>query len=112
MKPFELSRFLSEQRLSPTVLARYLRVSEAYLETVLAGEEALRKRDQIACLALAARVARERQARRAVQIELPFAEPAVTFTRDYARQQARERVEALARPNARAKSSDRTTRTL
>ena len=41
MKPFDLSRFLSEQGLSPAVLARHLRVYEAYLGAVLAGEEAL-----------------------------------------------------------------------
>ena len=110
MKPFNLSRFLSEQGLSPTVLARHLRVSEAYLGTVLAGEEALGERDQVACLALAARLARERQALRAVQIELPFGDPAVTFTRDYARQRARERVETHAGPTPRAKKSGRPVR--
>ena len=111
MKPFNLSRFLSEQGLSPAVLARHLRVSEAYLGAVLAGEEALGKRDQATCLALAARLARERQALRAVQIELPFGEPAVTFTRDYARQRARERAAPHARSSLSAKSSDCPTRT-
>jgi hypothetical protein len=110
MKPFDLSRFLSEQGLTLAVLARHLRVSEGYLGTVLAGEEALGERDQVACLALAARLARERQAIRAVQIELPFGEPAVTFTRDYARQRARERVVADARPAPRAKNSSRPAR--
>ena len=111
MKPFDLSRFLSEQGLSSAILARCLRVSEAYLGTVLAGEETLGKRDQVACLALAARLARKRHALRAVQIELPFGEAPLTFTRDYARQRARERAETNATPSPRTKRSGRPPRT-
>jgi hypothetical protein len=110
MKPFRLSQFLSKQGLTAAVLAQYLRVSEAYLGAVLAGEEALSRRDEMACLALAARLAKEHQAPRAVQIELPFAEPAATFTRAYARQQARERDESLGRATGREKNRDRPTR--
>jgi len=108
MKPLDLGRFLSEQGLTPAMLARHLRVSQAYLETVLAGEGALGDRDQTACLALGARHARARHALRAVQIELPFGQPLETFTREYARQQARERTATQGRPPRRKNSSDPT----
>lgn len=101
MKPFDLNRFLGEQELSPAMLARHLRVSELYLLAVLAGQEALSERDRAACLSLAMRLARSRQALRAVQIELPFAEPRETFTREFARQQGRERATTQARPAPR-----------
>ena len=104
MKPLDLGRFLSEQGLTPAMLALHLRVSEAYLETVLAGKEALGERDQAACLALKARLARARHALRAVQIELPFGEAPETFTREYARQQARERTAIQGRPARRRNS--------
>ena len=108
MKPFDLSRFLSQQGLTPAMLARHLRVSQAYLETVLAGEGALGDRDQFACLALEGRLARARHAERAVQIELPFGQAPETFTREYARQQARERSATQARPPRRNQSLDPT----
>jgi plasmid maintenance system antidote protein VapI len=111
MKLFRLSQFLSKQGLSAAALARYLRVSEAYLGAVVAGEEALSKRDQMSCLALAARLAKEREALRAVQIELPFGESAATFTRAYARQRARERDESLVKATFRKKNRKRPTRT-
>jgi hypothetical protein len=91
MALFDLSRFLVEQELTPAMLARHLRVSELYLLAVLAGEEPLSERDRAACLALATRLLRARKALRAVQIELPFAEPRETFTRAFARRQARNR---------------------
>jgi hypothetical protein len=108
MKPLDLGRFLSEQGLTPAMLARYLRVSQAYLETALAGEGALGDRDQAACLALEGRLARARHAQRAVQIELPFGQAPETFTRAYARQQARERTATQGRPPRRRDSSDPT----
>jgi hypothetical protein len=111
MKAFELSRFLSEQELTPAMLARHLRVSVAYLGAVLAGEEALGERDRVACLTLAARLARERRALRAVQIELPFGEAPVTFTREYNRQRAQERAVIPERPSPRTRSPNRPTRT-
>jgi len=101
MEPLDLNRFLSEQALTPAMLARHLRVSELYLLAVLAGQEALSERDRAACLALATRLARARQALRAVQIELPFAEPCETFTREFARRQARDRAATQARPAPR-----------
>lgn len=101
MAPFDLNRYLSEQELTPAMLARHLRVSELYLLAVMAGQESLSERDGAACLALATRLARARQALRAVQIELPFAEPRETFTREFARRQARDRAARQARPTPR-----------
>ena len=91
MPPFNLQRFLDAQGLTPEVLASSLRVSEDYIRAVLAGSMVLTPRDETACLALATRLNRERQARRAIQARLPFAEPWETFTRQYARAQAKKR---------------------
>jgi hypothetical protein len=101
VKPFDLNRFLGEHALTPAMLARHLRVSELYLMTVMTGQEALSERDRAACLALATRIARARRALRAVQIELPFAEPPETFTREFARLHARDRAATQARPTSR-----------
>ena len=99
MASFDLHRFLGEQELTPAMLARHLRVSELYVLAVLAGHEVLGERDRAACLVLATRLARARQAQRAVQIELPFAEPRETFTREFARRQARARAAPPPRPS-------------
>ena len=105
MRPLDLKRFLREQGLTPAALARHLRVSETYLGTVLEGQEVLGERDQAACLALAARLARARRALRAAQMELPFAERPEAFTREYARQQARAHAAKRAKPTPRKKGS-------
>jgi hypothetical protein len=91
MSPFNLQRFLEAQQLTPATLASSLRVSEDYIRAVLAGTMALTPRDEAGCLALASRLNRERHTQRAHQEALPFAEPPETFTREYARVQARKR---------------------
>ena len=91
MAPFNLQRFLDAQGLTPTLLASSLRVSEDYIRAVLGGSSALTARDEAGCLALVARLNRERQAQRAIQERLPFAEPWETFTREHARTRAKKR---------------------
>ena len=91
MVAFNLQRFLDAHGLTPALLASSLRVSEDYIRAVLAGSAALAPRDEAGCFALVARLNRERQAQRAVQERLPFAEPWETFTREYARTRAKKR---------------------
>ncbi len=90
MARFDLQRFLAETGVSVTRLASYLRVAPTYLEAAAVGEGKLTARDQAACRLLRRRLIQ------AVQLDLPFAEPRETFTRQHARRVARER--ALAAP--------------
>lgn len=92
MARFDFERFLAETGVSLTKLASYLRVAPAYLETAVRGEGRLTTRDQSACRLLWRRLTK------AKQLDLPFAEPPVTFTRTYARQRARAAAVAARRP--------------
>jgi hypothetical protein len=89
MPPFNLQRFLAETGLSIARLASYLQVAQTYLEGAAAGQADLTRRDREACRTLWRRLTQ------AVQIELPFAEPPSTFTREHARFLARSRAETL-----------------
>ncbi len=91
MASFNLQRFIETQGLTPALLASNLRVSEEYIRAVLAGSAVLAPRDEEGCVALVARLNREREARRMIQERLPFVEPWETFTREYARTRAKKR---------------------
>jgi hypothetical protein len=93
MSRFDLQRFLAETGVSLSKLASYLRVAPTYLQAAAAGEGRLTVRDQEACRILWRRLTK------AVQLPLPFAESPRTFTREHARQAARERALAAARPH-------------
>lgn len=92
MPGFNLQRFLAETGLSIARLASYLQVARTYLEAAARGQTPLTRRDQEACRALWRRLVRVEQ------IELPFAEPAETFTREHALRLARARAAASAAP--------------
>jgi hypothetical protein len=85
MAGFDFQRFLAETGVSLTRLASYLRVAPSYLQAAAAGQGKLTGRDQTACRVLWRRLTK------AVQLPLPFAEPAHTFTREHARRMARAR---------------------
>jgi len=89
MPRFNLERFLAETGLSIARLASYLQVAQTYLEKAAAGQADLTRRDREACRTLWRRLTQ------AVQIELPFAEPPSTFTREHARLLARSRAKTL-----------------
>ncbi len=98
MSRFDFQRFLAETGVSLGKLASYLRVAPTYLQAAAAGEGRLTTRDQEACRLLWRRLTR------AVQLPLPFAESARTFTREHARQARRARAVAAAR-SSRAEAS-------
>jgi hypothetical protein len=98
MARFDFPRFLAETGVSLTRLASYLRVAPTYLQAAAAGEGKLTTRDQDACRLL------RRRLTKAVQLDLPFAEPGETFTRAHARRLARQRALAPA-PPARRKAT-------
>jgi hypothetical protein len=89
MAGFDFQRFLAETGVSLTRLASYLRVAPTYLQAAAAGQGKLTGRDQAACRLLWRRLTK------AVQLPLPFAEPAHTFTREHARRMARARAIAV-----------------
>jgi hypothetical protein len=95
MARFDFQRFLAETGVSLTRLASHLRVAPSYLQAAAAGQGKLTGRDQEACRRLWRRLTK------AVQLPLPFAESPHTFTRQHARQAARDRVLAAARPSRR-----------
>jgi len=100
---FDLVDFLEKTGFSLRKLATYLQVAPGYLEAARAGEARLTARDQAACRLLWRRLFKGRQ------LELPFAEPLQTLTRDRARSLARARAAesgaaANARPSRRARS--------
>jgi hypothetical protein len=100
---FDLVDFLEKTGFSLRKLATYLQVAPGYLEAARAGETRLTARDQAACRLLWRRLFKGRQ------LDLPFAEPLETFTRNHARTLARARaaetgVSANARPVRRARS--------
>jgi hypothetical protein len=84
---FDLRRFLQRHDLTPRRLASALQVSEQYLQAALAGQGDLTARDRQACQTLARRLL---AARAAEQLELPFAEPPHTFSREFAQSRARQ----------------------
>jgi hypothetical protein len=97
MARFDFPRFLAETGVSLTKLASYLRVAPAYLQAAAAGQGKLTTRDQEACRLLRRRLIK------AVQLDLPFAEPREVFTREHARRIARQRALApAARPRRQA----------
>ncbi len=85
MARFNFQRFLAETGVSLARLAAHLRVAQSYLEAAAAGRERLTARDLAACRLLWRRLTQ------AEQLELPFAEPADTFTKQHARLLARAR---------------------
>ncbi len=85
MARFNFQQFLAETGVSLPRLAAYLRVAQSYLEAAAAGRERLTARDLTACRLLWRRLTQ------AEQLELPFAEPSDTFTKQHARLLARAR---------------------
>ncbi len=100
MPCFNLQRFLAETGLNIARLASYLQVARTYLEAAVHGQTSLTRRDQEACRALWRRLTQ------AVQFELPFAEPAETFTREHARRRARARAATPPAPAAGRSAAD------
>ena len=97
MPRFDLQRFLAETGLSIARLASYLQVAQTYLQEAAARKADLTRRDREACRTLWRRLTQ------AAQIELPFAEPPETFTREHARRVARSGAKSLpGRPGERA----------
>jgi hypothetical protein len=96
---FDLADFLAKTGLNLRKLATYLQVAPAYLEAALAGEARLTARDQAACRLLWRRVFQGKQ------LQLPFAEPPKTFTRDHTRAMARARAMQGAAPSKPRRAS-------
>jgi hypothetical protein len=82
---FNLQGFLDETGITLHKLATYLQVAESYLESAAAGATRLTRRDETACRKLRRRLTQWKQ------LDLPFAEPPATFSRDHARAKARAR---------------------
>jgi hypothetical protein len=89
MPRFDLQRFLAETGLSIAKLASHLQVAQTYLQKAAGGKADLTRRDREACRTLWRRLTQ------AAQIELPFAEPPETFTREHARRVARSGAKSL-----------------
>ena len=101
MPRFDLADFLHRTGFSLRKLATYLQVAPGYLEAALAGNARLTPRDRAACRLLWRRLFKGKQ------LELPFAEPLETFTRNHARALARVRATTSAadkRSSTRARS--------
>jgi len=108
---FDLTDFLNRTGFSLRKLATYLQVAPGYLEAVLAGEAPLTARDRAACRLLWRRLFKGKQ------LELPFAEPLQTFTRNHARVMARARaatsaVDDRSSPRARSPRAAKRRRTI
>lgn len=92
MPGFDLPRFLDETGISLHKLATHLQVAESYLEAAAAGTARLTRRDETACRQLWRRLTRWKQ------LNLPFAEPIETFSREHSRAVVRARVKSAKKP--------------